>query len=1073
MVANSINHLRNFTESEGFRNLKQSSIKAKLRDLRDFFKTMGINDIDTTKVEAVENFITILRGRKNSRGKKIRINTINHKLNIIREFFKFVRKIKRRELVRIRRSSELIDRICNLEDCIDEFEFIMEIKNLKTHKKPPTKPFSLLELKKLLEATLNDNDLGFRFAYRNFLMILFSAIGTGARNNAIRLLKKKDLDCSNCIGSIFLKFFFLNLFEVSCNNCIPSVRIVRKDHTDPFELENDDLKYNVSIEKKTCALLRDYIVHNSGNSISDYVFESTGFSKRNSILLKKVVFTKALSNSRISNILRKAKRLANLPDDDRTFHSLRRTFISSIYKNGTKYDLVSRQVDHQSMLGVTGRYTYHHNMFTVDNQYESSESTDWDIKFIKLSELENISWRKMFKALQNQKLEEIKLIASKKGGECLSKKFRKPDSLLKFRCKEGHEWETKWKQVRYGAFCHECGKNRKFTLSAIQDYVKKHGGECLSKEYINPTTKLKFRCKKKHEWEATWNHIGRGTRETWCPKCAGVQKLTFEDINKIARRHMGKFLSNSYENTYTIYNWECIKGHKFKRSVGDIKYNHTWCQECNPPKNKLTLKFVNQLAKKKGGRCLSTTYKDSNEILSWECKNKHQFFATYAMIKWKKYWCPICTKNSRENQLSIQDMQEMAKIKGGKCLSKESDYKNVYSILRWRCEKKHEWEEQVRQIRYHGQWCPICNNYPEARKITLEDMQKIAKEREGQCLSRVYRGPFKKMKWKCKENHDWYATPMEVKYNWWWCPTCFPRKRTYYIFSIEQIHEYAKTNGGKCLSTKYKYNDKLTWVCKNNHKFKVTFGSIRKRKQLCLICEKEELLQSAKKIARLKGGQCLSNKLDQKYSKLFFKCEDGHEWRDKASNVINGAWCLECENPNKYSLQDAYELAYKKGGICHSLEYKNDHAKLSWNCKNNHEFQETFALIRKRNQFCLTCEREELLQSAKKIARLKGGQCFSLKLKQKNEKLVFRCKEGHDWRDKASNVINGDWCLECEKSNKYSLQDAYELAYKKGGICHSLEYKNDHAKLSWECKDGHFFHAKYEVARDSWCSECN
>ncbi|WP_410592287.1 zinc-ribbon domain-containing protein [Bacillus sp. SIMBA_074] len=46
---------------------------------------------------------------------------------------------------------------------------------------------------------------------------------------------------------------------------------------------------------------------------------------------------------------------------------------------------------------------------------------------------------------------------------------------------------------------------------------KKRGGECLSINYHSNGERLKWRCAKGHEWEATPNNIK--SKGQWCPEC--------------------------------------------------------------------------------------------------------------------------------------------------------------------------------------------------------------------------------------------------------------------------------------------------------------------------------------------------------------------------------------------------------------------------------------------------------------------------------------------------------------------------------------------------------------------------
>ena len=44
-----------------------------------------------------------------------------------------------------------------------------------------------------------------------------------------------------------------------------------------------------------------------------------------------------------------------------------------------------------------------------------------------------------------------------------------------------------------------------------------------------------------------------------------------------------------------------------------------------------------------------------------------------------------------------------------------------------------------------------------AYKSTIEEMQKLAEERGGKCLSKKYRNRYSKLTWQCKEGHQWDA----------------------------------------------------------------------------------------------------------------------------------------------------------------------------------------------------------------------------------------------------------------------------------------------------------------------------
>ena len=117
------------------------------------------------------------------------------------------------------------------------------------------------------------------------------------------------------------------------------------------------------------------------------------------------------------------------------------------------------------------------------------------------------------------KLKEIKEIAQSKGGDCLSSTYISINSKLKFVCAVGHEWEAIPKTIKNGNWCQACAGFKIINpLERMQKFATDKGGQCLAIVYVNCKTKLKFRCKVGHEWDARPNGIQQGT---WCPVCAG------------------------------------------------------------------------------------------------------------------------------------------------------------------------------------------------------------------------------------------------------------------------------------------------------------------------------------------------------------------------------------------------------------------------------------------------------------------------------------------------------------------------------------------------------------------------
>ncbi|MBU4348312.1 zinc-ribbon domain-containing protein, partial [Patescibacteria group bacterium] len=159
-------------------------------------------------------------------------------------------------------------------------------------------------------------------------------------------------------------------------------------------------------------------------------------------------------------------------------------------------------------------------------------------------------------------------------------------------------------------------------LKEMQEIAKKRGGKCLSKKYINAKEKLKWQCNKcSHKWRATADQIKN--KKSWCPKCAKVLPHTLKEMQEIAKKRGGKCLSKKYINAKEKLKWQCKKGHKWEAFGDNIINKNSWCPKCaikrRANKQKDSIENMQEIAKKRGGKCLSKKYINTHLKLKWKC----------------------------------------------------------------------------------------------------------------------------------------------------------------------------------------------------------------------------------------------------------------------------------------------------------------------------------------------------------------------------------------------------------------------------------------------------------------------
>lgn len=187
-------------------------------------------------------------------------------------------------------------------------------------------------------------------------------------------------------------------------------------------------------------------------------------------------------------------------------------------------------------------------------------------------------------------------------------------------------------------------------------------------------------------------------------------------------------------------------------------------------------------------------------------------------------------------------------------------------------------------------------------KLTIEEMRRIADNRGGNCLSTDYVRGKDKLNWRCEAGHCWAASADSIKQGSW-CPFCATeRGRQARMLGIGACRESARERGGECLSTRYDGTKKpLLWSCQQGHQWTAQANSVRNG-HWCLICANEKKsrdntnlsIESMRELANDKGGLCHSVRYRNVYSELEWECVLGHRWRTAPSNIIAGRWCPSC-----------------------------------------------------------------------------------------------------------------------------------------------------------------------------------
>ena len=554
-------------------------------------------------------------------------------------------------------------------------------------------------------------------------------------------------------------------------------------------------------------------------------------------------------------------------------------------------------------------------------------------------------------------IEEMQEIAKSRGGKCLSKKYVNSRTKLEWECAEGHRWEVLPNDVKRGSWCSQCAGNKKLTIEEMQEFAKSRGGKCLSRKYKGNKSKLEWECAEGHRWKA----LPKGH---WCPKCAGLKKLTIEEMQEIAKSRGGKCLSKKYVNSRTKLEWECAKGHRWDALPNNAKRG-SWCFICSKalyvhPRTS-TIEEMQEIAKSRGGKCLSKKYVNANTKLEWECAEGHRWKSKSANVVYSGSWCPECSGNLTD---TIEEMQEIAKSRGGKCLSKK--YVNANTKLEWECAEGHRWKSKPVNVVYSESWCPECESgisericrayfrqlfgkpFPKSRPRWLKNLRGNQMELDGYCkdlrIAFEHQGEqhYSATSHFIETQNQLQRRKKDDKDKSNLC-----KKNGVRLFAVPQLFSRTKLEElqrfiyDECKRLKVR---RPAGMLDKQINLKSAWSSKRTKRKY------EQMLEFAKS----RGGKCLSKKYVNMKTKLEWECAEGHRWKA----VPKGHWCSKCAGLKKLTIEEMQEIAKSRGGKCLSKKYVNSRTKLEWECAEGHRWKSKPANVRTSGSWCPKCARK-------------------------------------------------------------------------------------------------------------------
>lgn len=118
---------------------------------------------------------------------------------------------------------------------------------------------------------------------------------------------------------------------------------------------------------------------------------------------------------------------------------------------------------------------------------------------------------------------------------------------------------------------------------------------------------------------------------------------------------------------------------------------------------------------------------------------------------------------------------------------------------------------------------------------------------------------------------------------------------------------------------------------------------------------------------------------------------------------------------------------------------------------------------------------ESYLEKIQSLVHHRGGLCLSYRIESQNQKLLWQCAKGHQWRASSTSILYAkSWCPVCAGNHVLTIGEMGVIARSRGGKCLSKTYINSKTKLQWQCSEGHRWNATpFSIKiRNSWCPIC-
>ncbi len=468
----------------------------------------------------------------------------------------------------------------------------------------------------------------------------------------------------------------------------------------------------------------------------------------------------------------------------------------------------------------------------------------------------------------------------------------------------------------------------------VKEWHPTKNGELKPEDFTHGSNqKVWWLCAKSHSHFSTI--ANRTTNNTGCPYCSGNK--VGEDNNllvvfpEIAREwHPTKNGELSPKDvthgTAKKVWWLCPKGHTYDAKINARTSKNTKCPYCSGRRvgkgNDLLTVFPDIAKewhpKKNGILTPQDVTSKSDKKVWWLCPENHEYSTSVKNRTAGGTNCPRCSNQSSEPEIRIlselkflfDDVKSRYKIEG---IEVDIFLPSINVAIEYDGKHWHKGKEDsdLRKnlfVKSHDINLLRVREHP-LKALSGDDivvqLSGTARSLEKHHLNEVVRKllPFTADELKKKinaylEEEGFQNDKLFKKYRSYF-PYPFPEKSLIETHpSLVKEWDFDKNYPLKPENFSYGSGKEVWWVCEFGHSYRLSVNRRTTYSKVCPECPKPRKYSIAyfQKVAKKRGGKCLSPEYKNGHTKLNFSCNKGHTWTTRAYNMIReDNWCPYCE----------------------------------------------------------------------------------------------------------------------------------------------------------------------------------